>query len=41
MTVNYIEDQHGVLVAGCSWFSKGHKKEGARFPVTSLKLVSE
>jgi uncharacterized protein YodC (DUF2158 family) len=39
MTVNFVEDDHGVLVAGCTWFTKNHKKESGRFPVTSLKLV--
>jgi uncharacterized protein YodC (DUF2158 family) len=39
MTVNFVEDDHGVLVAGCAWFTKSGKKEGGRFPVTSLKLI--
>ena len=40
MTVNFVEDDAGTQVAACSWFLN-NKKESSRFPVSTLKLVSE
>jgi uncharacterized protein YodC (DUF2158 family) len=39
MTADWVEDNHGVISAYCTWFA-GTKKEGATFPVTSLKRVA-
>jgi uncharacterized protein YodC (DUF2158 family) len=42
MTINWIETPHGVTNAYCEWFvaeKAPWKKEGAVFPVTSLKLL--
>jgi uncharacterized protein YodC (DUF2158 family) len=40
MTVNFVENDGGTIVAACSWFIN-NKKESSRFPVASLKLLSE
>jgi uncharacterized protein YodC (DUF2158 family) len=37
MTVNFVENDNGVQVAGCSWFIN-NKKESGRFPVATLTL---
>lgn len=42
MTVRWVEDDDGVMLANCDWFIQDKapwKKESAVFPVTSLKLV--
>lgn len=42
MTVNWTEMQSGTLQAYCEWFIQDKapwKKDGAVFPVTSLKLL--
>jgi uncharacterized protein YodC (DUF2158 family) len=38
MTVNFVENDSGTLVAGCTWFIKDKKQVG-RFSVTTLKLI--
>lgn len=40
MTVDSVENDSGTTVAACSWFLN-NQKESARFPVATLKLVSE
>ena len=40
MTVNFVENSSGTEEAACSWFVNS-KKESSRFPVSTLKLVSE
>jgi uncharacterized protein YodC (DUF2158 family) len=40
MTVNFVEDQDGTLVAACSWFVN-NKRESDRFPVATLVVVPE
>ena len=39
MTVNFVEDDSGSMIAACTWF-EGPKKQSGRFPVHTLKLVS-
>lgn len=42
MTVSWVNDHLGVLSAYCEWFVQDKapwKKDGAVFPVTSLKLL--
>ena len=42
MTVNWAQDELGVVSAYCEWFVQDKapwKKDGAVFPVTSLKLL--
>jgi hypothetical protein len=42
MTVAWVEDHLGTMTAYCEWFVQEKapwKKDGARFPVTSLKLL--
>ena len=39
MTADWVADQYGVMSAYCIWFA-GNKKEGATFPVTSLKIIT-
>ena len=38
MTVDWVSDEFGTLVAGCSWFVD-KLKQFDRFPVTSLMLA--
>jgi uncharacterized protein YodC (DUF2158 family) len=40
MTVDSVENNSGTAVAACSWFLNNQKESG-RFPVATLKLVSE
>jgi uncharacterized protein YodC (DUF2158 family) len=42
MTVNWVEEYQGVVRAFCEWFVQDGppwKKEGAIFPLTSLKFL--
>lgn len=42
MTVRWVEEELGTLMANCDWFVQDKapwKKENATFPVTSLKLL--
>lgn len=42
MTVNWVAEEDGVQIAWCDWFIQDKapwKKEGASFPLTSLKLL--
>jgi uncharacterized protein YodC (DUF2158 family) len=42
MTVNWVEDDVGTMIARCDWFIQDKapwKKESANFPLTSLKLL--
>jgi uncharacterized protein YodC (DUF2158 family) len=44
MTVTWVEDQLGTMSAHCEWFVQEKapwKKDGATFPVTSLRLLEE
>jgi uncharacterized protein YodC (DUF2158 family) len=42
MTANWVSEHNGVVSAFCEWFVQDKapwKKEGAVFPVTSLRLL--
>lgn len=42
MTVTWAEEEYGKTYAYCEWFTQNRepwKKDGAKFPVTSLNLV--
>lgn len=41
MTVEWVEEQYGVITAYCIWFGEKNKHEGKQFRVTSLTKGDE
>jgi uncharacterized protein YodC (DUF2158 family) len=39
MVVDWVSDELGTLIAGCTWFDTDKKRQFEKFPVTSLTLL--